>query len=109
LDRKAAFYNPQLKIKVKADGIQRQVQYPSVTAAYTAHLETIRVLLNSIVFEHANILTVDIKDFYLGTPLDRKEYMHINLKHIPLDVQQKYNIADMVHNDHILLEISSLT
>jgi hypothetical protein len=58
------------------------------------------------VSEHASILTADIKDFYLGTPLDRKEYMRINLKHIPLDVQQKYNIADMVHNDHILMEIS---
>jgi hypothetical protein len=114
-DRKATYYNPQCKTKVKADGIQRrvrgtaggdQVQYPGVTAAYTAHLETIRVLLNSIVSEHASILTADIKDFYLGTPLDRKEYMRINLKHIPLDVQQKYNIADMVHNDHILMEIS---
>ena len=114
-DRKAAYYNPQLKIKVKADGIQYrvrgtiggdQVQYPGVTAAYTAHLETIRVLLNSIVSEHASILTADIKDFYLGTPLDRKEYMRINLKHIPLDVQQRFNIADMVHNDHILMEIS---
>jgi len=114
-DRKATYYNPQCKTKVKADGIQRrvrgtaggdQVEYPGVTAAYTAHLETIRVLLNSIVSEHASILTADIKDFYLGTPLDRKEYMRINLKHIPLDVQQKYNIADMVHNDHILMEIS---
>jgi len=114
-DRKAAYYNPQLKIKVKADGIQRrvrgtiggdQVQYPGVTAAYTAHLETIRVLLNSIVSEHASILTADIKDFYLGTPLDRKEYMRINLKHIPFDVQQRYDIADMVYNDHVLMEIS---
>ena len=114
-DRKAAYYNPQVKIKMKADGPQRrvrgtfggdQVQYPGVTAAYTAHLETIRVLLNSIVSEHASILTADIKDFYLGTPLDRKEYMRINLKHIPLDVQQRYNIVDMVHNDHILMEIS---
>ena len=56
--------------------------------------------------EHANFLTADIKDFYLGTPLDRKEYIRSNLKHIPLDVQQRYNIADMVHNDHVLMEIS---
>jgi hypothetical protein len=71
-DRKATYYNPQCKTKVKTDGIQRrvrgtaggdQVQYPGVTAAYTAHLETIRVLLNSIVSEHASILTADIKDF----------------------------------------------
>ncbi len=80
-DRKATYYNPQLKTKVKADGIQRRVR-----GTYTAHLETIRVLLNSIVSEHVSILTADIKDFYLGIPPDRKEYMRINLKHIPLDV-----------------------
>ena len=48
-DRTAAYYNPQLKIKVKADGPQYrvrgtiegdQVHYPGVTAAFTAHLET---------------------------------------------------------------------
>ena len=78
---------PQYRVRGTIGG--DQVQYPGVTAAYTAHLETIRVLLNSIVSEHANIFTADIKDFYLGTPLDRKEYMRINLKHIPLYVQQR--------------------
>ena len=32
--------------------------------------------------------------------------MRIPLKHIPLDVQDRYNIADMVHNGWILMEIS---
>ena len=114
-DRKAAYYNPQLKIKLKNGVLQYrvrgtiggdQVHYPGETTAYTAHLETIRVLLNAIVSEHADFLTADIKDFYLGTPLERKEYMRINLKHIPVDIQERYNIADMVHNDHVIMEIS---
>ena len=114
-DRTAAYYNPQLKIKVKADGPQRRVRgtfggdkvnYPGVTAAFTAHLETIRVLLNATVSEDAEFCTADIKDFYLGTPLDRKEYMRIPLKHIPLDIQERYNIAGMVHNGFVLMEIS---
>ncbi len=71
------------------------MQYPGVTKAYIAHLETICVLLNLIVSEQASILTANIKDCYLSTPLDRKKF-------IPHDVQQ-YNIADMVYNDHILI------
>jgi hypothetical protein len=113
--RKAAYYNPQLKIKVKADGtIYRvrgtiggdQIIYPGVTTAYTAHLETIRILLNTIVSENASFMTADIKDFYLGTPLPTVEYMRISLKHIPIDVQERYKIANMVHNGYVLMEIS---
>jgi hypothetical protein len=113
--RKAAYYNPQLKIKVKSDEtIYRvrgtiggdQIIYPGVTTAYTAHLETIRILLNAVVSESALFMTADIKDFYLGTPLPTVEYMRISLKHIPLDVQERYNIAGMVHNGYVLMEIS---
>jgi hypothetical protein len=82
--RKAAYYNPQLKIKVKADGtIYRvrgtiggdQIIYPGVTTAYTAHLETIRILLNTIVSEDASFMTADIKDFYL------KDFSKLVLNH----------------------------
>ena len=61
-DCTAAYYNPQLKIKVKAEDTQYRVRgtiggdkvhYPGVTTAYTAHLETIRVMLNAIVSEDA--------------------------------------------------------
>ncbi len=113
--RKAAYYNPQLKIKVKSDGtIYRvrgtiggdQIVYPGVTTAYTAHLETIRILLNTVVSEDALFMTADIKDFYLGTPLPTVEYMRISLKHIPIDVQERYKIANMVHNGYVLMEIS---
>ena len=113
--RKAAYYNPQLKIKVKPDGVQHrvrgtiggdQVNYPGTTTAYTAHLESIRVMLNATVSENARIATADIKDFYLGTPLDRPEYMRISLKHIPLDVQLRYEIAAMVENEYVIMEIT---
>ncbi len=115
MDRKAAYYNPQLKIKVKSDGTVYRVRgtiggdqiiYPGVTTAYTAHLETIRLLLNAVVSENALFMTADIKDFYLGTPLPNVEYMRISLKHIPPDVQERYNIANMVHNGYVLMEIS---
>ena len=96
LSATSSYYNPQLKIKHKLEGVQYhvrgtigddQILYPGTKAAYTASLETIRLLLNAVVSEDAMFLVADIKDFYLGTPLDRPEYMHISLKHIPLDIQ----------------------
>ena len=114
-DRKAAYYNPQVKIKMKPEGPQYrvrgtiggdQIHYPGTTAAYTAALETIRILLNTVVSEDANFFTADIKDFYLGTPLERPEFMRISLKHIPIDIQERYNIAPMVHNGYVIMEIN---
>ena len=75
-----------------------QIDYPGVTAAFTAGLETIRILLNATASEGARFFTADIKDFYLGTPLTRKEYMRVSIKHIPLDIQQKYNMAPLIHD-----------
>ena len=63
-----------------------KVHYPGVTAAFVAHLETIRLQINTAASENVELCTADISDFYLGTPLDRKEYMSISLKHIPSDI-----------------------
>ena len=114
--RQAAYYNPQCKIKIKPDGtIQHRIRgtiggdkvyYPGVTAAFVANLETIRIEVNATASEDAELITADITDFYLNTPLDRNEFMSINLKHIPPDIQERYKIHDMVHNGYILMEIS---
>ena len=49
----------------------------------------------------------DIKYFYLCTPLERPKYMRISLKHIPHDIQPRYNMAQFVHNDYVLMEINT--
>jgi hypothetical protein len=87
--------------------------YDGDTAAFTASMQTLKILLNAVVSDKgAHFATADIKDYYLGTPLVDKqgspasEYMRINLKHIPLDVQEKYNMAEYIHNDHVYIEIN---
>ena len=64
-DRKAAYYNPKLKIKHTPEGVQYRVRgtfggdqilYPGAEAAYTATLETIQILLNAVVSEGAMFL-----------------------------------------------------
>ena len=61
-------------------------------AAYTATIETIFVLLNVAASEDAYITTADIKNFYLSTPLDMPKYMKLNVKHISLNIQERYNM-----------------
>jgi hypothetical protein len=52
------------------------VHYPEKVSTPTADLSTVKLLLNSIISTPgARFATFDLKDFYLGTPMMRKEYM----------------------------------
>ena len=113
-DKTVAYYNPQLKIKVKNGQLVYRVRgtiggdqlsYNGTTAAHTAALETIRLLLNAAVSESSNLMTLDIKDFYLGTPLPESQYMRIHLKHIPRDTQIKYGLDKLVINNYVIMRI----
>jgi hypothetical protein len=44
---------------------------------------SIKILLNATVSEGAKFMSMDIKDFYIGTPMEQKEYMRIHLSQIP--------------------------
>ena len=50
-------------------------------------------------------MTIDIKDYYLGTPMNRYEYMQIPVKHIPEDIMIQYNLEHLIVNDHVMVEI----
>ena len=61
--------------------------YIGPTAAQTADMVSIKLLLNAAVSESAKFMTIDIKDFYLGTPMEKKEYMRIH--HYPIGITGK--------------------
>ena len=50
-------------------------------------------------------MTVNIKNYYLGTPMNRFEYMRIPVKHIYQDIMHQYNLAGLIVNNHVLVEI----
>jgi len=120
--RKAAYYNPRCRIKMKQGELQHrvrgtiggdQVDFDGDTAAYTASMPTLKILLNAVVStKNAKFATADIKDYYLGTPLTDKygrpavEYMRIQMDFIPADVQALYNLADIEHHGAVYMEIS---
>jgi hypothetical protein len=53
-----------------------RVQYPGNTGTPTANLLTVKILINSIISTPGTkFMTMDIKDFYLNTPMARYKYM----------------------------------
>ena len=114
--RKVSYYNPQIRIKIKADGSSEYrvrgtyggdiSDYQGPTAAQTADMVSIKVLLNATVSEGARFITADIKDFYLGTPMEVKEYMRIHLTQIPPESRAKYVREGLVKDEHVLAEVS---
>ena len=53
-----------------------------------------KLLINIVLSSKgARFVCFDIKNFYLGTPLDRPEYAHIHLKGIPEEFIAEYNLT----------------
>jgi hypothetical protein len=64
-----------------------RVHYPGDAGTPPTNLLTIKLLLNSIIsIPKAKFMTMDIKDFYLNTPMARYKYMQLRLVDIPEDV-----------------------
>jgi len=118
-DRTASYYNPQPEIKIKEGkevyrirgtyGGDRGDPYDEDKSAYVADATTVKCLLNKVVStEGAKFMTLDIKDFYLGTDLKRKQYMRIHRRMIPKATMDEFEISDPTfwRNDYIVVEIS---
>jgi hypothetical protein len=54
---------------------------------------------NSTIHEHG------YKNYYLGTPLERYEYVCIPISMVPDDIMHEYNLHILVHNGYLYVEI----
>ena len=43
-------------------------------------------------------MTVDIKKYYLNTPMNRAEFILINMVDIPYEIVEQYQLHTYVHN-----------
>ena len=50
-------------------------------------------------------MCIDLKDFYLGTPMNRYEYMCIKMADIPQYIIDQYELASKVVNGKVRVEI----
>jgi hypothetical protein len=74
-----------------------RINYPGDCGTPTADLLTVKLLLNSVIStEHAKFMTIDIKDFYLMTPMDRYEYFQMKLDLFPEDIIEEYGLRNLV-------------
>jgi hypothetical protein len=50
-------------------------------------------------------MTGDLKDFYLGTPMERYEYMRVPLHMIPDSIMDSYKLHSKVRNGFVYIEV----
>jgi hypothetical protein len=76
------------------------INYPDNCGIPTADLLTAKLMFNSIISTpNAKFMTIDIKDFYLITPMDRFEYFQMKLVLFPQDIIEEYKLHDKVDAD----------
>jgi hypothetical protein len=75
-----------------------QIEYPGDKSTHTAGITAAKSIINITIFTlGARFLVIDIKHFYLNTPLGQYKYMIINLTSPPQEVMDEYNLLDMAH------------
>jgi hypothetical protein len=84
-----------------------RVHYPFDAGTPTANLLTIKLLINSVISTPgANFFTMDIKNFYLCTPMAWYEYTRLKLAGMPEDVIKHYCLRDIAMPDgHVYCKI----
>ena len=84
-----------------------KVEYPFDVSTKTADLTTTKILINSVVSTpNAKFLTVDLKDFYLGTPMARYKYMHVPIWMLPDAIIDQYNLHPLFHNGYVYVKVA---
>ncbi len=73
------------------------IDYPWDVTTPTADLTTAKLLFNSVISTPgARFLTMDIKDFYLNTPMERPEFMRLKYDILPEEIVSQYGLAEKV-------------
>jgi hypothetical protein len=83
-----------------------RLDYSGDVATSTADITTFKILINSTLStEDAAMMMMDIKNYYLGTPLPRFEYMKMLLSRFPEEIIQKYNLNTLAVDGWVYIEI----
>jgi hypothetical protein len=79
-------------------------RYDRDVSTRSADLTTSKCLWNSVISTPgANSMCMDVKNFYLGTPMDQYEYLRIPIKLIPLEIITQYALLPLVSDGHIYI------
>jgi hypothetical protein len=72
----------------------------------TADITTFKILINSTLStKDATMMMMDIKNYYIGIPLPRFEYMKMLISRFPEGIIQKYNLNALAVDGWVYIEI----
>jgi hypothetical protein len=87
-----------------------RLYYSGDVATSTADITTLKILINSTISTtDAEMVMMDIKNYYLGTPLPRFEYMKMLLSRFLEEIVDKYNLGALAVDDCVHIEMSKGT
>jgi hypothetical protein len=101
-------YKPHKKEKehVRLTVFGDRLDHSGDVATSTADITTFKILINSTLStEEAAMMMMDIKNYYLGTPLPLFEYMKMLLSRFPEEIVQKYNLNALAVDGWVYIEI----
>ena len=101
-------FRPQKKdpnrVQLTAGG--NLIKYPGELTTRTADLTTLNCVWNSVLStKDTQFMGIDIKNFYLGTPIERYEYMKLDIKIFPQPGINQYSLLEHVKNGFVHVEM----
>ncbi len=77
-----------------------RINYPEDVGTPTADMTLVKTMLNSVISTRgAKCVMLDIKDFYLNTPMKRYEYMRIKITDMPEEIIEEYKMREIGTED----------
>jgi hypothetical protein len=85
-----------------------RINYPGDCSTPTANLVLIKTHLNSVIStKGARYMTLDIKNFYLNTPMTRPEYVCLKLSDIPDEIIHIYKLHNIATPEgYVYIEVN---
>jgi hypothetical protein len=82
------------------------LDYSGDVATSTADNTTFKILINSTLSTaDSTMMMMNIKNYYLGTPFPRFEYMQMLLSRFPDEIVKKYNLGALAVDGWVYIEI----
>jgi hypothetical protein len=83
-----------------------RLDYSGDVATSTADITTFKILINSTLSTaDAGMMMMDIKNYYLGTPLPQFEYIKMLLSRFPEEIVNKYNLGALAVDGWVYIKI----
>ena len=80
-----------------------KLEYPDETASPAASLIETKLIINCVISDHSKFnskfCAIDLKDFFLKTPMTRPEFLRIHSRYLSPDFRTEYKLNDLIDSD----------